>query len=236
MNLAVHFTNDEGNIHVLQEPISRILAVPANHHRPFDKQAPIALDVQTPERYMPFQSFKSATTRAASLLPPKSLFRPPPPAKVSIFSTMASKITPFLLRSGARCASRVARPQIRAFSITATRPSDTLQVVSQATSETSSASILCQFAPYRCGAVLWNDPCANSLSFRVKTTQNADLIARSTETHPTTTPTSPSSSTPRMRSSSPRSSSDTPPSTKRPPSCPCWTSASASTASPASAS
>ncbi|KAH8121426.1 hypothetical protein ACSS6W_004568 [Trichoderma asperelloides] len=41
---------------------------------------------------------------------------------------MASKITPFLLRSGARCASRVARPQIRAFSITASRPSDTLQV------------------------------------------------------------------------------------------------------------
>ncbi|KAM0524010.1 hypothetical protein ACHAPE_001265 [Trichoderma viride] len=41
---------------------------------------------------------------------------------------MASKITPFLLRSGVRCASRVARPQIRAFSITASRPSDTLQV------------------------------------------------------------------------------------------------------------
>ncbi|KAK0762453.1 hypothetical protein N5P37_005266 [Trichoderma harzianum] len=41
---------------------------------------------------------------------------------------MASKITPFLLRSGVRCASRVARPQARAFSITASRPSDTLQV------------------------------------------------------------------------------------------------------------
>lgn len=120
------------------EPISRTSAVPANHHRPFYKQAPIALDGPTPERYMPFQSFKSATTRAASLLlllPAKSLFRPPP-ARASLNPlTMASKITPFLLRSGARCASRVARPQIRAFSITASRPSDTLQVVSQSRSK-----------------------------------------------------------------------------------------------------
>ncbi|POR34675.1 Uncharacterized protein TPAR_05131 [Tolypocladium paradoxum] len=41
---------------------------------------------------------------------------------------MASKLTPFLLRSGVRTASRIARPQTRAFSITARRPSDTLQV------------------------------------------------------------------------------------------------------------
>lgn len=69
------------------------------------------------------------------LLPVKSLFRPPP-ARASLNPlTMASKITPFLLRSGARCASRVARPQIRAFSITASRPSDTLQVVSQSRSK-----------------------------------------------------------------------------------------------------
>ncbi|PTB68641.1 hypothetical protein BBK36DRAFT_1111981 [Trichoderma citrinoviride] len=42
---------------------------------------------------------------------------------------MASKITPFLVRSGIRCASRAAaRPHARAFSLTASRPSDTLQV------------------------------------------------------------------------------------------------------------
>jgi NADH dehydrogenase (ubiquinone) flavoprotein 2 len=41
---------------------------------------------------------------------------------------MASKITPFLFRSAARSAARVARPQLRAFSGTACRASDTLQV------------------------------------------------------------------------------------------------------------
>ncbi|KOS21420.1 NADH-ubiquinone oxidoreductase 24 kDa subunit [Escovopsis weberi] len=41
---------------------------------------------------------------------------------------MASKITPFLLRSGMRPAARVARTQTRAISATARRPSDTLSV------------------------------------------------------------------------------------------------------------
>lgn len=41
---------------------------------------------------------------------------------------MASKLTPFLFRSCARTASRIARPQTRAFSVTACRPSDTLSV------------------------------------------------------------------------------------------------------------
>ncbi|KAH7149270.1 thioredoxin-like [2Fe-2S] ferredoxin-domain-containing protein [Dactylonectria estremocensis] len=41
---------------------------------------------------------------------------------------MASKITHFVSRSALRCASRVARPQSRAFSLTARRPSDVLMV------------------------------------------------------------------------------------------------------------
>ncbi|CAM1500799.1 Fc.00g099610.m01.CDS01 [Cosmosporella sp. VM-42] len=41
---------------------------------------------------------------------------------------MASKLTPFLFRSAIRSASRTARPQTRAFSLTARRPSDTLMV------------------------------------------------------------------------------------------------------------
>lgn len=45
--------------------------------------------------------------------------------------TMASKITPFLFRSAVRTASRATLRQTRAFSVTARRPSDTLQVVSQ---------------------------------------------------------------------------------------------------------
>lgn len=110
-------------IHTIQ-PILRISAAPANHHGPFTSK----LQPPTPRTlYLcPFQSFKSATTE------------PPPPAaaraKASIsLLTMASKLNPFLLRSGVRCASRAAaaRPQIRAFSITASRPSDTLQVVSK---------------------------------------------------------------------------------------------------------
>ncbi|KFA66991.1 hypothetical protein S40285_06258 [Stachybotrys chlorohalonatus IBT 40285] len=41
---------------------------------------------------------------------------------------MASKLTPFLLRSAVRAAPRIARPQARAFSITTCRRSDTLHV------------------------------------------------------------------------------------------------------------
>jgi len=41
---------------------------------------------------------------------------------------MASKITPFLFRSAVRTASRATLRQTRAFSVTARRPSDTLQV------------------------------------------------------------------------------------------------------------
>ncbi|KAH7325896.1 thioredoxin-like [2Fe-2S] ferredoxin-domain-containing protein [Stachybotrys elegans] len=41
---------------------------------------------------------------------------------------MASRLSPFLLRSAARAIPRVARPQARAFSLTACRPSDTLSV------------------------------------------------------------------------------------------------------------
>ncbi|KAH7148521.1 thioredoxin-like [2Fe-2S] ferredoxin-domain-containing protein [Dactylonectria macrodidyma] len=41
---------------------------------------------------------------------------------------MASKITNFVSRSALRCASRVARPQSRAFSLTTRRPSDVLMV------------------------------------------------------------------------------------------------------------
>lgn len=43
--------------------------------------------------------------------------------------TMASRITPFLFRSCVRPAARIARPQARAFSVTAVRPSGTLHVV-----------------------------------------------------------------------------------------------------------
>lgn len=86
--------------------------------------------LQLPNAICHFKASNLPPARAASASPP-----PPPAAaraKLSIsFFTMASKITPFLLRSGVRCASRVARPQIRAFSITASRPSDTLQVVSK---------------------------------------------------------------------------------------------------------
>jgi hypothetical protein len=60
--------------------------------------------------------------------------------------------------------------------------------------------------------------------------------ARSTAIRPRTTPRSHSSSRSRMRSSSRRLSPATPRSTRRPPSCPCWILASASTASAASAS
>ncbi|KAF6833903.1 NADH-ubiquinone oxidoreductase 24 kDa subunit, mitochondrial [Colletotrichum musicola] len=41
---------------------------------------------------------------------------------------MASRLTPLLFRSALRSTCRVARPQIRALSVTAVRPSDTLQV------------------------------------------------------------------------------------------------------------
>ncbi|KAF6816255.1 NADH-ubiquinone oxidoreductase 24 kDa subunit, mitochondrial [Colletotrichum sojae] len=41
---------------------------------------------------------------------------------------MASRLTPLLFRSALRTTCRVARPQIRALSVTAVRPSDTLQV------------------------------------------------------------------------------------------------------------
>ncbi|CAN8105733.1 unnamed protein product [Discula destructiva] len=41
---------------------------------------------------------------------------------------MASKIAPLLFRTAARSAGRAARPQIRAFSATTTRPSDSLMV------------------------------------------------------------------------------------------------------------
>ncbi|KPM44772.1 NADH-ubiquinone oxidoreductase subunit, mitochondrial [Neonectria ditissima] len=41
---------------------------------------------------------------------------------------MASKLTPFVLRSALRSAARIARPQSRAFSLTARRPSDVLMV------------------------------------------------------------------------------------------------------------
>lgn len=52
-----------------------------------------------------------------------------PRRRLDFFFTMASKLTPFLFRSCARTASRIARPQTRAFSVTACRPSDTLSVV-----------------------------------------------------------------------------------------------------------
>lgn len=44
--------------------------------------------------------------------------------------TMASKLSPFVLRTCVRSAARFTRPQARAFSVTVRRPSDTLSVVS----------------------------------------------------------------------------------------------------------
>jgi hypothetical protein len=50
-----------------------------------------------------------------------------------IAAAMASKLTPFLMRTAARAASRAARPlvpQTRAFSLSARKQSDSLMVVS----------------------------------------------------------------------------------------------------------
>ena len=76
----------------------------------------------------------------------------PPPAKLSPtqhalnrrrpqLPTMASRLTPFLLRSAARSVPRIARPQARAFTQSACRPSDTLQVVTFPPPDTSSIDI-----------------------------------------------------------------------------------------------
>lgn len=53
---------------------------------------------------------------------------------LDIAATMASKLTPFLMRTAARTASRAARPlvpQTRAFSISTRKQSDSLMVVSR---------------------------------------------------------------------------------------------------------
>lgn len=53
---------------------------------------------------------------------------------------MASRLAPLFFRSALRSTCRAARPQIRALSVTAVRPSDTLQVVSRSPSACPSTS------------------------------------------------------------------------------------------------
>ena len=161
-------------------------------------------------------TFRAATAPSTNFLP---LISPQP--------TMASKIAPLVFRTAARSARRAARPQTRALSVTTSRPSDSLMVVR------APLDILCR---------VLSSPLASAhepLELPEETAEeeaNETFDCNSTETHPTTTPASHSNLPPRMKPSSPRFSSGTHHNTRRPLSCRCWTSASASTASPASAS
>lgn len=148
---------------------------------------------------MPFQSSNRQPSSLKKSPPWPSSLPHLPPSSCSRSKTMASKITPFLLRSGVRCAARVARPQARAFSITASRPSDTLQVVKSSPPEMQSGSLSQRVFNSHSAMMLriLEEPNCPSESHSQTLTS---FHHRSTETQPTTTPTCRSSSTPRTRS------------------------------------
>lgn len=149
---------------------------------------------------------------------------------------MASKLTP-LIRCAFRPVCRVARPQARAFSITATRPSDSLMVVSGHSRKLLKNLNARESAQLVLPVAVTVDWVSSELSIPdLPLMYKSDDAWNSTATPRITTPISLLSSTRRTRPSWPRSLSDILPSTRRPPSCPCSTSVSDSTASPVSAS
>lgn len=145
---------------------------------------------------------------------------------------MASKLLPSAPRAGHQLVSHLFKQQCRPFSAAPQMRSDVLAVV---------CPVFIQITRHRIAfgydgvAVMRRQRLCFYISIEIIMLITL-LIAYSTATSHTTTLPSSSSSTPRTSPLSMRSSSDTHPSTRRPPSCPCWTWASASTASPASAS
>lgn len=120
--------------------------------------------------------------------------------------TMASKLAPLLIRASTRALRPARLPQFRGFAVSARAASDTLQVVSLTPLDLEYHTL------------------ANGISL-------SSIATATTITRP-----SPLNSMHRMKSSSRSSSRDTQASTRKPPSCPFWTSASANSAGPASAS